>query len=40
MSEQIFTIWKEFHFDAAHQLDTGADGDPRYRRVVTRGVDL
>ena len=33
MSEQIFTIWKEFHFDAAHQLDTGADGDPRYRRV-------
>jgi len=33
MSEQIFTIWKEFRFDAAHQLDAGADGDPRYRRV-------
>ena len=31
MSEQLFTVWKTFHFDAAHQLDAGPDGDPRYR---------
>jgi 6-pyruvoyltetrahydropterin/6-carboxytetrahydropterin synthase len=33
MSEKIFTVWKEFRFDAAHQLDAGAGGDPRYRRM-------
>lgn len=33
MSEPIFNICKEFHFDAAHQLDAGPDGDPRYRRI-------
>ena len=31
MSEHLFTVWKEFRFDAAHQLDAGDDGDPRYR---------
>jgi len=33
MSEPIFNICKEFRFDAAHQLDAGPDGDPRYRRI-------
>ncbi len=33
MNEPIFTVWKEFRFDAAHQLDAGEGGDPRYRRV-------
>ncbi len=33
MSKEIFNIWKEFRFDAAHQLDAGDRGDPRYRRV-------
>ena len=33
MSEQLFTVWKEFRFDAAHQLDAGPEGDPRYRRM-------
>ncbi|WHZ17964.1 MAG: 6-carboxytetrahydropterin synthase QueD [Rhodanobacteraceae bacterium] len=33
MSEQLFNVWKEFRFDAAHRLDAGDDGDPRYRRV-------
>jgi len=33
MNEQLFTVWKEFRFDAAHQLDAGPGGDPRYRRV-------
>ena len=33
MSEPLFNVWKEFRFDAAHQLDAGDDGDPRYRRV-------
>lgn len=29
----IFNVWKQFRFDAAHQLDAGPDGDPRYRRL-------
>lgn len=33
MSEHLFNVWKEFRFDAAHQLDAGGDGDPRYRRL-------
>ena len=33
MSEPVFTVWKEFRFDAAHQLDAGEGGDPRYRRL-------
>ena len=33
MSEHLFNVWKAFHFDAAHQLDAGPDGDPRYRRM-------
>ena len=33
MSEQLFNVWKTFQFDAAHQLDAGSDGDPRYRRM-------
>lgn len=33
MSASIFNVWKEFRFDAAHQLDGGPDGDPRYRRL-------
>ncbi|HET7610770.1 MAG TPA: 6-carboxytetrahydropterin synthase [Rhodanobacteraceae bacterium] len=33
MSDKIFTVWKEFRFDAAHQLDAGPAGDPRYRRM-------
>lgn len=33
MNEPIFNICKEFHFDAAHQLDAGPDGDPRYRKI-------
>lgn len=33
MSEPLFDVWKEFNFDAAHQLDGGPDGDPRYRRL-------
>jgi 6-pyruvoyltetrahydropterin/6-carboxytetrahydropterin synthase len=33
MSGHVFTVWKEFRFDAAQQLDAGAGGDPRQRRV-------
>ncbi|TAN05391.1 MAG: 6-carboxytetrahydropterin synthase [Rhodanobacteraceae bacterium] len=33
MSEQLFNVWKTFYFDAAHQLDAGPGGDPRYRRM-------
>ncbi|HEX7348204.1 MAG TPA: 6-carboxytetrahydropterin synthase QueD [Rhodanobacteraceae bacterium] len=33
MSDHGYTVWKEFRFDAAHQLDAGEDGDPRYRRL-------
>src|SRR3546814_13508947 len=33
MKIQLFNVWKEFRFDAAHQLDAGPDGDPRYRRL-------
>jgi 6-pyruvoyltetrahydropterin/6-carboxytetrahydropterin synthase len=33
MSEKLFNVWKEFRFDAAHQLDAGPEGDPRYRRL-------
>lgn len=33
MSKPIFNICKEFRFDAAHQLDAGPDGDPRYRQI-------
>ena len=33
MNMQVFNVWKEFRFDAAHQLDAGPDGDPRYRRL-------
>ena len=33
MSEPLFNVWKTFQFDAAHQLDAGPDGDPRYRRM-------
>lgn len=29
----MFEVWKEFRFDAAHTLDAGPGGDPRYRRV-------
>ena len=29
----MFEVWKEFRFDAAHTLDAGASGDPRYRRM-------
>jgi 6-pyruvoyltetrahydropterin/6-carboxytetrahydropterin synthase len=29
----MFELWKEFRFDAAHTLDAGAEGDPRYRRM-------
>ena len=29
----MFEVWKEFRFDAAHSLDAGPEGDPRYRRV-------
>jgi 6-pyruvoyltetrahydropterin/6-carboxytetrahydropterin synthase len=29
----MFEVWKEFRFDAAHTLDAGPLGDPRYRRV-------
>lgn len=29
----MFEVWKEFRFDAAHTLDGGINGDPRYRRV-------
>ena len=29
----MFEVWKEFRFDAAHTLDPGPDGDPRYRRM-------
>ena len=29
----MFELWKEFGFDAAHTLDGGPNGDPRYRRV-------
>lgn len=29
----MFEVWKEFRFDAAHTLDAGPQGDPRYRRV-------
>lgn len=33
MKEPVFDVWKEFTFDAAHQLDGGPDGDPRFRRL-------
>jgi 6-pyruvoyltetrahydropterin/6-carboxytetrahydropterin synthase len=33
MSSELFNVWKEFRFDAAHQLDAGPEGDPRYRRL-------
>jgi 6-pyruvoyltetrahydropterin/6-carboxytetrahydropterin synthase len=33
MNTDLFNVWKEFRFDAAHQLDAGPDGDPRYRRL-------
>lgn len=33
MNLPLFNVWKEFRFDAAHQLDAGPDGDPRYRRL-------
>lgn len=33
MKQAIFNVCKEFKFDAAHQLDAGPNGDPRYRRV-------
>ena len=33
MSSDLFNVWKEFRFDAAHQLDAGPEGDPRYRRL-------
>lgn len=33
MSKVLLNVWKEFRFDAAHQLDGGSDGDPRYRRL-------
>lgn len=29
----MFEVWKEFRFDAAHTLDAGPNGDPRYRRM-------
>jgi len=29
----MFEVWKEFRFDAAHTLDAGDQGDPRYRRM-------
>jgi 6-pyruvoyltetrahydropterin/6-carboxytetrahydropterin synthase len=29
----MFELWKEFGFDAAHTLDAGPDGDPRYHRL-------
>jgi 6-pyruvoyltetrahydropterin/6-carboxytetrahydropterin synthase len=29
----MFEVWKEFRFDAAHTLDAGPAGDPRYRRM-------
>jgi 6-pyruvoyltetrahydropterin/6-carboxytetrahydropterin synthase len=29
----MFEVWKEFRFDAAHTLDAGPIGDPRYRRM-------
>lgn len=33
MKAALFNVWKEFRFDAAHQLDAGPGGDPRYRRL-------
>ncbi|HEX7325670.1 MAG TPA: 6-carboxytetrahydropterin synthase [Rhodanobacteraceae bacterium] len=33
MSQPVFNISKEFRFDAAHHLDAGPGGDPRYRRM-------
>lgn len=33
MNTDLFNVWKEFRFDAAHQLDAGPEGDPRYRRL-------
>lgn len=33
MNAPMFNVWKEFRFDAAHQLDAGPGGDPRYRRL-------
>jgi 6-pyruvoyltetrahydropterin/6-carboxytetrahydropterin synthase len=29
----MFEVWKEFRFDAAHTLEAGLAGDPRYRRI-------
>lgn len=33
MKVALFNAWKEFRFDAAHQLDAGPGGDPHYRRL-------
>lgn len=33
MTTPIFSLSKEFRFDAAHHLDAGPGGDPRYRRM-------
>lgn len=33
MKDALFDVSKEFYFDAAHQLEGGADADPRYRRL-------
>ncbi|MGA9342187.1 MAG: 6-carboxytetrahydropterin synthase [Rhodanobacteraceae bacterium] len=33
MSADLFNVWKEFRFDAAHQLDAGSDTCPHYRRL-------
>src|SRR3546814_11658480 len=33
MEIQVVNVWKKFRCGAAHQLDAGPDGDPRYRRL-------
>jgi 6-pyruvoyltetrahydropterin/6-carboxytetrahydropterin synthase len=33
VKKPLFSVWKTFRFDAAHQLDAGPGGDPRYRRM-------
>lgn len=33
MNSAVFDLWKEFRFDAAHHLDGGPEGDPKYRRM-------
>lgn len=40
MSQGIFNICKEFQFDAAHQLDAGPGGDPKYRRLHGHSYQL